>query len=105
MFPQLYDNIELNNHMPKSYVLLVLVLLVVLAVVFFAPSMHLEPTALRAARHAAMVFLAIFVAAHLFFSAFSLAAPRELGFFAREASAPGLSGHSSLIDLYCSRLC
>lgn len=91
--------------MPKSHILLVVVLLVALAVVFFAPSMHLEPTALRAARDAAMVFLAIFVAAHLFVSAFSLAAPWEHGFFSWEASSPGLSGQSSLIDLYCSRLC
>jgi quinol-cytochrome oxidoreductase complex cytochrome b subunit len=105
IFLQPFDNIALNNHMPKSHILLVLVLLVVLAVVFFAPSMHLEPTALRAARDAAMVFLAIFIAAHLFVSALGLAAPWDHSFFAREASSPGLSAQSSLIDLYCARLC
>jgi hypothetical protein len=85
--------------------LLVLLLLMVLALVFLAPSMHLEPTALRAARDAAMVFLAIVFAAHLFVRTYCLAVPMEHGFVSNEASSPGLSGQSSLIDLYCSRLC
>jgi uncharacterized membrane protein len=91
--------------MPKSHILLVLLLLVALAVVFFAPSVHLEPTALRASRDAAMLVLAIFVAAHLLAASYSLTVLWERGFFEQEGSDPVLAEHSSLIDLYCTRLC
>ena len=90
--------------MPNLRIILVVLLLLSLAIVFFAPSMHAEPTALRAARQAALVFLAIFAAA------------RSVSFYLTNTiwsckfpSSPDSDfisdDESGLLDLYCSRLC
>ena len=87
----------------RTRALLTLWLLLVLAAVFFAPSVDLEPTALRALRAAALIYLAIFVASHIF-----LALPVS-GLESRWPLRPSATfivpEDSSLLDLYCSRLC
>jgi hypothetical protein len=52
----------------------VILLLVALVVVLAAPSLDLEPTALRAVRAAALLFFALFCAAHVLLSSFSFSA-------------------------------
>ncbi|HEY1262238.1 MAG TPA: hypothetical protein VGF06_01875 [Terriglobales bacterium] len=85
--------------------ILVLLLLVIVVALFLAPTVDLEPTALRASRAAAMLFLAIFFAAHLTVGHGS-SAP-VLG----RRHGPGWNekliscAPPSLVDLYCSRLC
>lgn len=89
----------------KANLLLVIVLLLVLGAVFFAPSVNLEPTALRAERAAAILFLAIFIASHFFAGPCPTLMFRKCGICAGENPNPTLDNPSGLIDLYCARLC
>ena len=90
--------------MLKPRTILVVLLLLTLAVVFFAPSMHPEPTALRAARQAALIFLAIFAAARL--ASFYLANRIWSFEFPHLLDPDSVSeDYSGLLDLNCSRLC
>ena len=57
--------------------LIVALLLLVLAIVIFVPSLGLEPTALRAARAAALLFFAMFSAARLFLCSCPSLPPRN----------------------------
>jgi hypothetical protein len=86
---------------------IVLVILLILAVtlVFLAPMVDLEPTALRAVRAAAMLFLAIVIAAHFFRGSYFIPILMAFGFCNRENLNPIQVDQPSLIDLYCSRLC
>jgi len=88
----------------KAYILAVLLILA-LAVVFLAPSVNLEPTALRAARAAAMVFLGIFVAGHSLAASVLSIKSQPAAFCQRETASPIAHSEVSLIDLLCSRLC
>jgi len=87
--------------------ILIAVLLLTLMVVFFAPSVNLEPSALRAVRQAAIFFFAIFVASHCLISRISslffLLLFRQ--FSKVEIENTGFYSEPSLIDLNCSRLC
>ena len=85
----------------KSHRLLITFLILVIAVVFFAPSTDLEPTALRASQAASALQLALVYAALTLNALFFLACLSMV----REFSDSHLASHDDLITLNCSRLC
>lgn len=89
----------------KSRILFTILLLAALAAVCFAPSVNLEPTALRAPRAAALLMLAIFVVSHSFVSSRLSFRVRKYGWRGRSHADAALPAESNLIDLLCSRLC
>jgi predicted membrane-bound spermidine synthase len=99
---QIYDNLTVTMHR-RIYILLALLVMISVAVVFFAPSVDLEPTALRAAQAAELVLLAIasvgiLITAHL---PVLMTRPRE-----REDLVLIILGREpNLVDLNCTRLC
>ena len=81
--------------------LIVALLVMVVAVVFFAPSTDLEPTALRASQAAKMLLQAL-VSAALILS-FLLSFARL--FFVHEPSDLLMAGGDDLVTLNCALLC
>lgn len=84
---------------------LVLFLLLVLAGVFIAPTVDLQPTALRAWQAAALLFLGIYIAGRAVLGGFQ--APMLVRYSLREAQADNwaLPADSRLLELHCTRLC
>ena len=80
--------------------LLIALLLLAVAVVFFAPSVDLEPTALRASQAAQALQMAIVSAALVFSALVSF-----VGFSFRRSLESGLAVDSDLLVLNCTRLC
>ena len=76
-----------------------LLLLLTVVYIFVAPTFDLDPTALRAARHAASIFIAIAAAASVL-----TALETGLQSILISPSAP-IPPASDLIDLTCTRLC
>lgn len=89
----------------RIYIVLTLLLLLALAAVFLAPSVDLEPSALRAARAAAILFLSIFIASHLLLALASNPLQECRAVFERRDSDSTVTSDLSLLDLYCTRLC
>lgn len=87
----------MNKLLQRIFVVL---LLVAVAVVFFAPSVDLEPTALRASR-AAQAFEAALVSAALVFSGLL----SFIGFFFLHDPHSHLTIDCDLVALNCTRLC
>lgn len=82
-----------------------LVILLAVVVVFIAPTLDLEPSALRAWRAAVLVLLAIVIAVQFLADTF---ADYLLEFCKLRANncPPAISlSEFSLLDLYCTRLC
>ncbi len=84
----------------KVKVTIAVCLLLVVAYIFVLPAFDIDPTALRAARNADLLFFAIAAAA----SALTLLRPR-LGIFLLSPDFAHSSVSSNLIDLTCTRLC
>jgi len=85
----------------NSHFLLITFLILVVAVVFFAPSTDLEPTALRASQAAralelALVSAALTLSLLLCFACFS---------YVHERSDFPLASDDDLVTLNCARLC
>jgi hypothetical protein len=80
------------------------VLLLALLVVFFAPAVDLEPTALRAYRVAVLMILAIFFAGHALLGSIQL--PLSLCFTEKDGEEQrfSLSTPDPVSD-FCSQLC
>jgi hypothetical protein len=81
--------------------LIVTLILIAVAFVFIAPSVSLEPTALRAAQ-AALAFFTALTSACLFSSGLTLRSFFQLPLSFHE---PHALSSEELIDLTCSRLC
>ena len=81
--------------------LIVLLLLLAVAVVFFAPSVDLQPTALRASRSAQALQSGLISTALVLSGLLCMA-----GFcFARRTLDSHLTSHGDLLVLNCTRLC
>lgn len=85
----------------NSRFLLITLLVAVVAVVFFAPSTNLEPTALRASQAAKALQLALVSAA----LTLSLLLCSACVCFVPEGSNSTLPSDDDLVTLNCSRLC
>jgi hypothetical protein len=88
--------------MSASLKIVVAILLLAVTVVFVSPVVDLEPTALRAAQAASLLFAALvlagsFIASSLHASCFQLAA------ILRTEDSPFYG--TDLVDLNCNRLC
>jgi hypothetical protein len=80
------------------------VLLLALLVVFFAPAVDLEPTALRAYRVAVMMLLAIFLAGHVLLG--SILLPLSLNYTEERIKGQILSPSTpDPVSVFCSQLC
>jgi hypothetical protein len=88
----------------RVHMALAILMLIALAVVFFAPSVDLEPSALRAWRAAALIFFAIFVAAHVLLR-FNGPQFRQCGFLEHRHPNSSSPSRLDLFDLHCGLLC
>lgn len=89
--------------MKRYYICAVVVLLVCIALVCVSPNVDLSPTALRASRAAALVFLSLVAAVHLSTKAFS----PSMAMMVRFPDLPECNQGCDLnaVTLNCSRLC
>ena len=96
----------LFNMLPRKIcVVCTIVLLLVVAAVFFAPSVDLEPSALRAIRAAVLFFFAILVVARLLIQVYHHLLPVELGVHEHPPLESPRPPDLNLLDLHCSLLC
>ena len=91
----------------KPPIWLVILLLLVILMVFIAPSVDLEPSALRAIKAAAVIFMGIVVAARFVIRVPLLFAENEAGIFtfSQTASDLHLVQVNEPLDQYCPLLC
>jgi hypothetical protein len=89
----------------KICVAVTLVILLTVVIVFLAPSLDLEPSALRAWRAAAMVFLAIVIAVQFLAYTFANCLLEFCKLRANNCPYAISPAEFSLLDLYCTRLC
>ena len=88
----------------KGHILIALVILVAIGIVLFAPSVDLEPTAMRAAKAASIIFLAIAAVAQIVTS-LALPSPRASQIAVVCPDLWSSLFEIKLIDLNCTRLC
>ncbi len=86
---------------PNLKSMMVLLLLLVVAAVFLAPSVDLEPTALRASQAAQALQATLISTALVFSGLFGIAG----FFFARRTLDSHLTNYDDLLVLNCTRLC
>lgn len=89
----------------NTCVVLTLLLVLAIAIIFIAPSVDLEPTALRAWRAAVLVFLAIIIAAQVLSGFYCSSLLKICGLYVPEPACPSCSSELSLLDLCCTRRC
>ena len=82
-------------------------LLIAVLIIFIAPSVDLEPSALRASRAATEIFLGMVLAARLALRIPQPLVLRETGSWLLHLQVPDIStaGDSQLFDRLCVRLC
>ena len=81
---------------------IVIVLLLVVMTVFLAPTVNLEPTALRAMKAASMLFAALALAGTAFAALLSVSFA-STGIIFESHRVPQKAGN--IVDLICARLC
>jgi hypothetical protein len=89
----------------NTCVVLTLLLVLAIAIIFIAPSVDLEPSALRAWRAAVLVFLAIIIAVQVLSGIYYSSLLKICSLCAPESSRLCCSSELSLLDLCCARLC
>ena len=100
--PELFERVISYWRMSASLKIVVVILLLAVTVVFVSPAVDLEPTALRAAQAASLLFAVLalagsFIASSLHTSSLHLVA------ILRSESVPFFA--PDLVDLNCNRLC
>ena len=105
----LLDFIQVHDYtgfsMSRKWIILVVALVVAaVAIVFFAPSVDLPPTAMRSLEVITAVFLAVAAIRHLACSIFRSCPVQRRAALADVGQRKGLY-ELSLIDLNCARLC
>jgi hypothetical protein len=88
----------------KSYILIAVLLVVVIGIVFFAPTVDLQPTAMRALEAATAIFLAIAAVGHTL-SGTLVPTQRDRKLLVDDSEPPSYLSEISLVDLNCARLC
>jgi len=91
--------------MRKIQILLAIAIILAVAIVFIAPSVDLDPSALRAVRAAALIFFAIFLAGNCLAGHCSTQISEPFLLFNALNGERTFLFDANLVDLYCARLC